>query len=474
MKFSELYNVNVGLNDEWFDPVLSIDTHLFIDPFLLYASEVGHFAGSHQEVVAFFNSVFQLIARTGGDKSSILWQKAIGLLQFPEVEELCLGYTGAGTRGSGSGFLLSHVVASALWEAVQAGLIEITHFEEIHILREGIGADRISDITAALIRSRLVSYTQMVSERHQVPLAPVHYPRGYYDVNEQRWFPLHTHLPRNPYSTKPILLVPRQYLRSLPTINSDDFWEYCYSNENETLRIEYSQDITRHVDKKKIIDFARRHPEMRRRYIAEREVQGSEPYDLEEDPKGLTRWYNATALYCQQYPLSLIVQSDREFRIAVDSMVEEFQRYVEQNEGWRLLWNENGTPRREEAAQLLFLGIIKHYCKANNIDISREADIGRGPVDFKVSHGYQLRALLELKLAKNTKFWDGLERQLPTYQRAENIVIGYFIVIVYTDRDLEKIRNIQARVNAVRQTTGYDIKEIVVDARTNPASASRL
>ena len=77
--------------------------------------------------------------------------------------------------------------------------------------------------------------------------------------------------------------------------------------------------------------------------------------------------------------------SKTEFVAFNQARLAEFRNYVENNAGWKLLWNDNGAPKSEEAAQLLFLGVIKHYRKANNIDISREVNIGRGPVDFKVS-----------------------------------------------------------------------------------------
>lgn len=73
------------------------------------------------------------------------------------MEELCLGYTAAGTRGAGSGNNIAREMAAAIQEAINAGIINIRHFEKIAILREGIGADRISDITAALLRRRLDS-----------------------------------------------------------------------------------------------------------------------------------------------------------------------------------------------------------------------------------------------------------------------------------------------------------------------------
>ena len=238
--------------------------------------------------------------------------------------------------------------------------------------------------------------------------------------------------------------------------------------------IEYSADVTRRVDKRTIVSFARRHPEIRSHYVGAVEERQPQPYDLERDPKGLIQWYNFAGEYCRRQPLALVVASKSDFCNAIDKMIEEFRNYVENNEGWGLLWNDNRTSRSEEAAQRLFLGIIKHYCKANDIDISREANIGRGPVDFKVSQGYQLRALIELKLARNTRFWNGLERQLPMYQEAEGVDTGYFVVVAYSDDDLRKLSDIQSRVSNVNRATGYEVKCIIVDARWHPLSASRL
>ena len=151
-----------------------------------------------------------------------------------------------------------------------------------------------------------------------------------------------------------------------------------------------------------------------------------------------------------------------------------FRNYVENNGGWQLLWNDNGIAKRESAAQRLFLGIIMQYCRANNIDISKEVNIGRGPVDFKVSQGYKFRALIELKLAKNGKFWSGLKKQLTKYLEAEDIQVGFFVVIIYTEKDLEKLKNIQETVAEINEATNYSISVFSIDARCNPSSASNL
>jgi len=155
MKFSDEFKISRHESEDWFDPVLSIDTPLFIDPFLIYRQEEGIFRGSHKDIIDFFNAQFQQIAESGGDPRSSLYWKAVNSLRFPEVSELCLGYTATGTRGSGSSLGLGKIIANALWEAIQAGITHIRHFEEISLIREGFGADRISDMTAGIIRNRL-------------------------------------------------------------------------------------------------------------------------------------------------------------------------------------------------------------------------------------------------------------------------------------------------------------------------------
>ena len=474
MKFSEFFEIDRTDKDDWFDPILTIDTKLFIDPFLIYASESGLFKGSHEEIINFFNDAFSYIAKSEGNSRSTPWIKGKNLLIFPEVEEICLGYVSEGTGGAGSGGGFSKVIAEALWEAVIAGKTNLTHFEEVGIFREGIGADRISDITANIIRHKLATYTKQVCERHGIPTRSGIFLRGRYERRYARWLPLKYDLPYNKYSNKPILLVPEIFLRPLPTISAHEFWDYCYTNENETLRIDFGEDISRNVDKETIVEFAKAHPDLRAKYIDAVSKDDPDPYDFNTDTKGLIGWYDASRSYCKENPISVRITSEAAFLTAIKKMLKEFSNYIENNAGWKLLWNDGGTPRSEEAAQFLFLGIIKHYCKANNIDISRETNIGRGPVDFKVSVGYEMRALLELKLAKNSKFWNGVTRQLPKYQEAEDVSIGFFIVILYTDNDEKRIKGIRDKIAIVNNATGYNISPIIIDARRNPPSASNL
>jgi hypothetical protein len=474
MLFSDAFNIQRTGQDDWFDPLLNLDTKLFIDPFLLYDNEAGDFVGSHADVILFFNYVLGLIARSNGSHASAAWTQAQTLLRLPEVEELCLGYTALGTRGAGSGNKLATQLANALLKAVRAGVVEITHFEEVQIFEEGIGADRISDATATLIRHRLARYTANVCSHHNIPLHPLQTDRGVFDPAQGRWLNRVFPLPRNPINNKPIMLVPRRYLRRLPTINPGDFWDYCYDNHNELLRQRYGDDITRHVDKRTIVDLARAQPGFRSQYVRRKEAEEASPYDLDRDPSGVYQPAAEASRWARTHPKLVQPANDAEMAAAVVTFIEEFRNYVENERGWKLLWNDNGTPKAEDSFQALFMQTVAAHCRANNIDVSPEANIGRGPVDFKIALGYAARVLVEAKLARNTKFWHGLERQLPKYLEAERVSQGIFIVCVHSDDDLVRLRDIDRRVAALNAKLPYRIRTIVVDARSNPASASQL
>ncbi|WP_157763218.1 hypothetical protein [Bacillus atrophaeus] len=116
-----------------------------------------------------------------------------------------------------------------------------------------------------------------------------------------------------------------------------------------------------------------------------------------------------------------------------------YNSFIINNSGYKLLWNETPlTPKREEASQLLFYGLVKEHCKANNIDFSREVNQGRGSVDFKFSSGYQDRVLIEVKRASSSKLKQVLLSQLPQYLESEDIQIGYYVVIVQKEEEYKK------------------------------------
>jgi hypothetical protein len=462
-----------GATDDWFDPILNADTELFVDPFLIFKDTNEFWRGAHDRIIGHFNRAFQLIAEGNRDPKTLSYTKALDLLIFTEPKELCLGYTSKGTAGLGSGREYARRIAAAIVGAIVRGIAHPRHFEELGILNEGIGSDRISDATCTILKYKLVEYTQEIANRHGIPLAEHRLYAARFDEQRQRWETPVVTLPSNPHTGGPLLLVPERFLRDLPTLNADDWWTYY---ENEQLRTDLNYEILRHVDKATIVAKARAHPDLVRKWTLDREGKAAAPYDLAKDPKGAWQWDQATQQFASTNPLQLPpAQSAKDFAEVIALVVRQFRLFVEEQGGWELLWDSSGKDKPEHAAQLLFRGIAQHYCKANNISLDPEVNLGRGPVDFKFSSGYSHRAHLEIKKLHNGRFWNGLEAQLPSYMKSDEVSDGWFIAVRYRSNKSaqNRVKELARRVAKLATAKHLSLRYGVIDARPKE-SASKL
>jgi hypothetical protein len=233
MLASDYFKIKRTASDDWFDPILNADTELFVDPFLIFKETRGFWKTAHSEIITHFDRAFMLIATGNRNPKTLPYQKALALLVFREPQELCLGYTSKGTAGLGSGFGYARAIAEAICDAIERGLEHPRHFEELGILNEGIGPDRISDITCTILKSKLVEYTQAIAERHSIRLSKHRIFASGFDANALRWESPEVEVPTNPSTGGPLLFVPERFLKDLPVLNADDWWAYY---EGERLR----------------------------------------------------------------------------------------------------------------------------------------------------------------------------------------------------------------------------------------------
>ena len=472
MLASSHFRIKRTNEDDWFDPILNADTELFVDPFLIFKDTNELWREAHRNIIGHFNRAFQLIAEGNLNPQTLSYQKALDLLIFTEPRELCLGYTSKGTAGLGSGKEYARRIASAIADAITRGIEHPRHFEELGILNAGIGADRISDATCTILKHGLIAYTQAIANRHGIRVAKHQLYAADFNEQRQRWETNEVDVPTNPYTGGPLLFVPSRFLRDLPTLNADDWWSYF---QNEQLRTDINYEILRNVDKATIVAKARANPESVRQWTIDREQSLADPYDLGTDPKGAWQWDPVTYNFTASNPLQLpVVHSTEGFANVIRLVIKQFRLFVEQQGGWELLWDST-KDKPERAAQLLFRGIAQHYCKANNISLDAEVNLGRGPVDFKFSNGYLRRAHLEIKKLHNGKFWNGLEAQLPSYMRSDEVSDGWFIAVQYrSGKAAEKrISTLGDRVAKLAEAKELNLGYSVVDARPKK-SASKL
>lgn len=474
MLFSEQYDIKCMGDEEWFDPILHQDTRLFIDPFSVFKSKDELFKDSYTEIMCFFQQVFELIAYSGGETNHLSYKKAESMLMFPEVNSICLGYSKS-QQGAGTGPKWAKKLTSNISKIISKGIINISHFEELGIFCEGIGPDRLSDMTANLLKERLIIYTQKICNLHNIKMELTRVQNAYFDYEYSRWSSGQYHLPVNRYKKNtPILLVPKDFLNVLSEINGDDFYRTLQWSEN--LRNDINYEIDKNLNKERISEIAIENYGIVKKYIDIVERRDTKTFGEIMQQTLRYTWYGHSKKIAMDNPFSFsdIMDSEKFFEKIID-FVYYYKNFIELKSGYKLLWNDTKSiPRNEEDGQLLFKGILDEHCRANNIDFTREVNQGMGPIDFRFSSGYSNRVLLEAKLAKNTKFWNGLKKQLPYYMKVDSCKKGIFMVIIYTDKDADRIRNIQDVCKEVCKFHNVDIKVISVDARiSNKESASK-
>lgn len=125
------------------------------------------------------------------------------------------------------------------------------------------------------------------------------------------------------------------------------------------------------------------------------------------------------------------------FEAALD-ILNIFKEWVEANRGWNLIQNTICNRREKDIQRLIHL-VAKSYVEFQNLDISFEANAGRGPLDFKVSRGND-KTIVEIKLSTNGQYLHGYEKQIVEYGKAENTNKMIFMFIdLGNPRRLKKI-----------------------------------
>lgn len=473
MRFSEYFDVENSDDVEWFDPHLTVDTRLFIDP-LLMVDQGGQWAEAHEELLQHFVHCYRLVAKATSP-TSVSGNTVRRLLTFPEPFEFGLGYTAAGTSGSGGGGFYASRIADGIAVAIALGLEQPEHIEEIGIFNERVGADLISDALANVLKARFVKYTQKVCADLAITTQIHRLRNSRVNLQHGRWLADDVSLPTNPKTGRPILLCPKALLNRLPTLNPEDWYSDV---ANEDLRGQLNLNIGERVSKSDIVQLARQNASRVREWAREQQSRDDlAGYDFADDRLGVVKWDREPVAFASSNPIEHLMNPETEEQLVhlVERILEQFKHYIEEQRGWSLLFSNDGSEKPEEAAQLVFLGMTQHYLRLFGVELDREVELGRGPVDFKVSAGAKIKLLIEIKKTHNGKFWNGLESQLPSYMKSDQCNNGWFVAIRYRDAKTSEKRMLElpSAVTRCAVKTGKNLRFSAIDARPKE-SASKL
>lgn len=426
--FSTHFRIDPNFLDEVgvLDPVLNVDTKLFIDPLLLSNSQhIEINKGAHSKFIHFFDVIMRLL-RSSKKEGDVAWRSAYRLFDFPETAGTGLGYGAATTHGSAWGESLRQQVLKTAKEIVDLGVDDPDLFQVLGLLEDGVGPDRISDMATKIIIKDLLDFNRMILTKLAIPL-------GEFFIEGAI-----VKLPVNPTEKvlAPIILVPKDILRDLPI--ATDWDSVCdAAAKNEALRIALNGKIGRIWEvkskrsKQKIKHAALESKDSFQAILDAVKAVKASPYDFDVDVQCVAKWLEILGRVAKEHPLILSINASpsiEEVFELVCKIVEHFRLLVEDKGLWKELWN-GSKPRHEHSAQRIFFAVADAYCKANGIDVTPEANSGGGPVDFKFSSSYQSRVLVELKLSPNPNLVSGYTSQLEIYKKAEETIRAIYLVI---------------------------------------------
>lgn len=451
--FSTAFDLNPGklASKGVFDPALNVDTLLFPDPLLLEDSGHAEMRAARETFEKHFDRVRKLIA---GSKASddAAAKAAKRLLRFPEIKGTCLGYGANSIAGSGAGKGMTDQLFKTASQIISLGITDPDLFLAMGLFEENFGPDLVGDMFTNVCFGDIVAFNQRINGELALPTRD-------FSITLANGISFAGSFVQNPTAPGdvPVILLPVDILRDLP-VAVDWRGVQQVAAENEAFRASLNKSVaqlwsTKTLESKsKLKAWALSGPDAFGNLLDMVHGHEGKPYDFVGDPHGELIWRVIGEKIAAAFPLKIETPKQTtaaELAAVVSKIVDQFTFLIEKRDLWRDLYHE-GKPRFEKAAQRIFYAVAVAYCDANGIDITPEAETGRGPVDFKFSTNTKNRVLVEVKLSTNPHLQRGFEKQLAIYCEAERPVSSTYLVIDVGKLDKKKREALEiARLNHV-------------------------
>lgn len=452
--FSDFFEVEKATLEEYgaFNVSLVNDLPLFIDPFLLFDSKNAIYQGLHEQIIDYLKFLRDASATGALTKVHIdQW------FRFAEVKQNWLGFSRSGNSGNGLGAQFANALHKNLHHVFHDfGAEKVTkssHLEKLCLLSEGVGRDHLSDFVTNLIKQFLLNYTQTFAKAHLRPefVRMVAVNRVSFNQDTKRWVPGRYELPY--INGDYVILTPKDMLtRDEAWINRGDlldgFEDVYQSIPNEQLRHQIdnyfmsrlAEDASDQDRKRLAAQTVEEFPILLDHFIRTKEDTAEEAHRTSKKKVADTQ---------EQFveEVSRLVREHLEgtaFYTGGNSFSESLARVnflkdvIEHKDGWRIFY-VRGKPITQEAhLQLLY----RLTWFASRMDVNREVNNGRGPVDYKISEGNADKTVVEFKLARNTKLKANLQNQVQIYEKANDTKSSITVILYFTDTEWERVKKI--------------------------------
>lgn len=239
-------------------PFVDEDIPLYLDPFLLWKSPSQQDNALHINILDSFNYLGELY-KTEPDVAKKI------LVDLSECDEVGLGDSKVKV-GKRIGEDLATKILETFISIPQVSQKGYSHFEEIQLLVDGFSKDRVSDIASNLLKSFLIDFTIQQCKKYSIPIS--HVKISFFDLKVREIVTEDVELPVNPETNTPILLVPKRWLRFVPWLNFEDYFEEYISTSERLLS-------GRKISRVEVLEYNRKNYDVVKQYIEKMQLQQS-------------------------------------------------------------------------------------------------------------------------------------------------------------------------------------------------------
>lgn len=265
-RLNDFYNLPFLQKDVDFAiPFLDEDIPLYLDPFLLWKSNSQQDNGLHNSIVNSFNQLGELYVKGKEPEARNI------LVELSECNEVGLGSSKT-RQGKKIGSKTADQILALFKDIPAINKQGFQHFEEIQLLVNSISKDRISDISCSLVKSFLIDFTIDQCRRLNIPTSKCNI--LWYNYKKWSFVKEETYLPENPNTKMPILFAPKRWLRYVPWITYEDYFQNHYISR-------HIEENDGNLNRVQILNFNRHNYDLIQTYISSKETNSN---SLANDP----------------------------------------------------------------------------------------------------------------------------------------------------------------------------------------------
>ena len=266
------------------------------------------------------------------------------------------------------------------------------------------------------------------------------------------------HLLLNPYSKRPIKLVPLDILLKLPIADDVDNVVEALATRNERLRDIVNRDIgdiwfqtTKARRKEALLKELKTNKEFFIETLKVFKKYNIKHYDLEKDPDGVYRWLENSQEFVD-FELTKEAKNCPDdldsLMFAVTSIIQHFKDTIENKKMWRTFWTRHDTEYchvKGYYSHMLFYTVCRAWLVSqdSNIIINFKQQDKRLILEFTISG--KDRLILHITHANSTSLVKGYKGILEKYRQVSNekhccLIMNFKVAV---SKQLQEIRIIQ-------------------------------